>query len=131
MKIVYTTLVLVSLFALGMFIQASKADAQIQSDLVTANINLPMLRVAMTGPDMSLGTYSPNVRVLESFLQNRGYFPQNVAADDAFDLTTLQALQAYQYQAHISSTGYFGPYTRAHMWVVLWFNVNGVHTPYN
>lgn len=131
MKSLYTTLLIVSVFVLGTCVYVSKANAAIQSDLITQNINLPMLQVAMHGQDMSLGTYSPNVQTLELFLQNRGYFPQGTAADTYFDATTLQALQAYQRQAHIPPTGYFGPYTRAHMWVVLWFNVNGVQTPYN
>lgn len=131
MKAFITTLLAAGVLTAGAFALAPKADAQIQADTVTQTVNLPMLSVAMSGMDLTIGSNSPSVAVLERYLQQYGYFPQTVAPDTVFDATTLQALRAYQAQAHVLSTGYFGPQTRAHMWVVLWFRVNGYATPFN
>jgi peptidoglycan hydrolase-like protein with peptidoglycan-binding domain len=107
---------------------ASTAKAATLTDTVTVNIDMPMYSVAHSGINLDIGSVSSNVLVLERFLQNRGYLSSSIVPDNFFDQNTKQSLSVYQSQARISSTGYFGPYTRAHMAVVLWFKTNGFST---
>lgn len=107
------------------------AKAQMLNDTVTTTIDWPMFSVAKSGLDLTVGSVSPSVQTLEAFLQNRGYFPNNVTPDQVFDGNTRNALALYQAQAHVLSTGYFGPHTRAHMAVVLWFKMHGLATRTN
>jgi peptidoglycan hydrolase-like protein with peptidoglycan-binding domain len=97
----------------------------------TVTVDQQMYQVAASYSDLSVGSVGPSVQVLETFLQSRGYFPTTMVPDQVFDFTTAQALRFYQAQAHINNTGYFGPYTRAHMMIVLWFRIHGFSTPFN
>lgn len=75
--------------------------------------------------DMSLGMTGAGVTALQNYLRVIDLLGANQYTVGVYDAATRNAVVNYQSVNHISATGYFGPYTQAHMVIALWLRAHG------
>ena len=87
---------------------------------MTTNTSASVSASMVSESDLMLGGEGDNVVWLQNWLETKGYLvmPQGVAKG-YFGKLTKRALMAYQGEAGLPSTGYFGPRTRAKLKTVV------------
>ncbi|MEN9649720.1 MAG: putative peptidoglycan binding domain [Candidatus Parcubacteria bacterium] len=109
---------------------ATVADAQVtttttaQQRTVIMNGMWPYLNART---DMSMGMTGAGVVALQNYLNAADFLGANQYTPGVFDLATKNAVQNYQANSRVMSTGYFGPHSQAHMTISLLFRAMGVN----